>query len=672
MKKHSPLTALFRYTAWLVVACLLGMIYWSSLIQEERLQELREQVNTLERELQTIPENQPIAEKTKTKSLIDPDLKNLLEDDPFFTETLPKLLGPKFRPKGTLRLATIGNPENLHPFSQWAQVNEWIGYCEGAVGTAKFGFYERLAQDFAIKMEERKGDNPDETSFWIHLRDDIFWQPLEARHFPNDITLAPHFLQKQPVTAHDFAFFWDALMNSHVDVPSAVTLRFLLRDITQVEVLDDHTFKVVCRLKNGKLSYTLPFYLAQLRPLARHVFQYNPDGSKICPEDATKDFYRTSSTWAQSFANHFATRVIVSCGPWIFDGMDDKEIRFRKNPDFYSPVHALYDGLEIYLLETQEALFRDFLAQKLDICTINPQSLVELERYLESDEYKAQNAKGNSICRLDFLARQFSYIGWNEKNPLFASKKVRMALTLAIDRERLIRQNLNGQAQEITGPFFYGSSEYDANIPPLVYDPEQAKRLLASEGWVDSVGDGILHKVVDGQKLDFSFSLIYFVKDPRAKINCEQIAQSLKEIGIECRLMGMDLADISAAFEDKQFDALCLGWALGTPPEDPRQLWHSEGANVKGSSNMIGFQNAAVDKIIEELETESDSAKRKQLYRQLHAIFYEEQPYTFLYTAKATLLSWSWIENIFIPKERQDLVPGAVVEQPSYIYSWRR
>lgn len=689
MKKNGFLFSILRYCTWVIVCVLLGLLYWSSEIQEERLAVINRQLELLQKELKSShsaesPDAFPAVKKhrkVQKRPHIDPKCKNLLEEDPFFTETMPKLLGPNFVPRGTFRLAAIGTPQNLHPFSQWLQVSEWTGYCEGSVAAQKFGFYERMAQDFAIKMEQRKTDRPDRISFWVHLRDDLMWQPLEQRHFPSDIELDPHFLHKTAVTAHDFKFFWDALSNTYVDVPDAVTLRFLMRDIDKLEVIDDQTFVVTCKLTshlNDKdktvlsLPYAVPFYVSQLRPLARFVYQYNPDGTKICPDDSGPDFYRTSSTWAQSFSNHFASRVIVSCGPWIFDGIDDRQIRFRRNPDHFTQVQALYEAIEVYFLETTEALFRDFLAQKIDLCIINPQSLIELERYLESPEYKKQNERGNFIRRLDFLQRAYTYVGWNQKNELFASKKTRQALTMAIDRSRLIRQNLNGQGVEVTGPFFYGSSEYDTTLVPYSFDPDRAKLMLAEEGWCDSVGDGLLYKEINGKMVPFSFTLSYFVKNAIAKVNCEQIAQCLKDIGVECRLNGLDLADLSSAFEEKTFDALYLAWSLAAPPEDPRQLWHSEGAIVKGSSNMIGFQNVLVDRYIEKLQFEKDRQIRTELFRKIHSTIYDEQPYTFLFSPMNTLLWWSWIQNIFIPKQRQDLVPGAVVEQPAFMYSWKK
>lgn len=689
MKDRSLLHFFIRLLVSTAMVLLLALLYWSSLLQEERLAGVEDQLKILQKELKALPVTKEAATfpsmhsevTAKNRPHIDHSLPNLLQQDPYFTQTLPKLLGPNFRPQGTLRMASIGVPQNLHPFSQWAQVSEWTNYCQGAIANQKFGFYETLAQDFAIKMEKRATDRPDRVAFWIHLREGLFWQPLEQRHFPATFQLSRHFLQKHPVTAHDFQFFFDALSNTHVDVPEAVTLRFLLRDIERVETIDDLTFVVTCKLTThvddqGKavlsLPYAVPFYVAQLRPLARFVYQYNQEGFKICSEDSSLDFYRLSSTWAQGFANHFASRVIVSCGPWIFDGISESQIRFRRNSDYFSPVHALYDTIEIYFLETQDAIFRDFVAQKIDLCMISPQNLIELENFLASPRYSLKKQQGLTVKRLDYLQRRYTYVGWNEKNELFKSSKVRRALTMAIDRSRLIRQNLNGKGVEITGPFFFGSSEYNPTLAPIPYDPDLAKLLLAEAGWSDSDANGVLNKVINGKDEPFRFTLIYYVKDAVGKINCEQIAQFLKQIGVQVDLNGLDVADISQNFEDKSFDAIYLSWSLGSPPEDPRQLWHSEGALVKGSSNMIGFQNMEVDRLIERLQYESDLDTRKNLFWRMHDVLYKEQPYSFLFSPMSTLIWWSNLRNIFIPKDRQDLVPGATVEQPAIMYSWKK
>ena len=90
-------------------------------------------------------------------------------------------------------------------------------------------------------------------------------------------------------------------------------------------------------------------------------------------------------------------------------------------------------------------------------------------------------------------------------------------MTMAIDRQRIIDQNLNGLGIEITGPFFKFSPAYDLSITPWPFDPLQAKQLLESEGWTDSDGDGILDKEINGKRVKFAFTLTYFVKNPTTK-----------------------------------------------------------------------------------------------------------------------------------------------------------
>ena len=134
-------------------------------------------------------------------------------------------------------------------------------------------------------------------------------------------------------------------------------------------------------------------------------------------------------------------------------------------------------------------------------------------------------------------------------------------MTLAIDRTRIIAQNLNDMGIPITGPFFRYSPSYDESIQAWPYDPEQAKRLLAAAGWVDLDGDGRREKIIDGKKVPFEFSLLYYAKNLATKAICEYIATSLREIGVIANIRGLDITDLSHSFEDKSFDAIFFGWA---------------------------------------------------------------------------------------------------------------
>ncbi len=680
MNREPLALAIFRYLLLFGLVAFMAMLYWSSLLLEEQGKQMRSDLREIKREISSLQRTGPVnasstPSKLSPRSHIDPSLPNLLKEDPFYLETLPKLLGPDFKPHGTFQGATVGRPDNLHPFSNWAEVSSWISLCTPSLARSQFGKYETLSPDLAVKIEERPSRVPGVPEFWVHLREGVFWQPLKREFFSEEIQLSDLFLEKHPVTAHDFKFYFDILMNPYNQTMGAVAQRNYYGDVDEIEVVDPLTFIVRWKAKeveiDGKKQMRIRYIARQLtggmRPLASFLYQYFPDGKKILEDDQAPNSYRTSSVFAQNLAQHWAKNIIPSCGPWAFTGLTERQISFRRNPDHYFPLAALAEEMIIAIKDSADSIWQDFEGMKSDTFSLPPDKLIELKQFLSGSTYKNQKFP---IEQIEYLSRSYIYIGWNEAKPYFTSAKVRRALTMAIDRQRIIRDVLHDMGVEITGTFFRDSPSYDPTIVPLPFDPQKARRALEEEGWFDRNGDGILDKEINGKRVDFEFSLTYYVKNPTSKIVGEYVATALKEIGVICNLNGVDIADLSSTFDDKNFDAILLGWSLSTPPEEPRQLWSSAGAKEKGSSNAIGFSNAEIDKIIEKLQFENDKEKRTALYHQFDKILYQEQPYTFLYTPKTRLLYRQYLQNVFIPADRQDLVPGANVSEPDSAIFW--
>ncbi len=655
---------------------LLGMIYWSTSLLEKDVKSIKMELTSFKSGLNTYhsPPMQWVNNaSTPTPSLIDARYPNLLQEDPYYLHTLPALLGPSFQPKGVLKLALVGRPDHLHPFHGFREISRILELCSLRVANLEYGKYETLTSDMALKIEGRpRLDKPELVEYWVHLRSHVSWNPLSPSHFPENFNLSPHFLQPHPVTAHDFKFFLDAIMNPFISEAKAAALRTYYEDIEELRVINPQTF--VVRWKGSgspeKIKYSALSLTASLQPLPSFVYQYFADGTKIIEDDSDPDIYRHHSVWAQNFSHHWAKNVIVSCGPFLFDGMSDEGIRLKRNPHYYKQYAALVEGIQYRFKESVEGIWQDFKAGKIDLCRLAPNQEMEWRQFSKSPLYKEQMQKGMKIQELDYVDLSFSYVGWNFAKPYFADQKVRQAMTLAIDRSRIIEQNLNSLAIEITGPFFCYSPANNPLVTPLPYDPEKAKALLKEAGWEDLNGDGIRDKQINGKLVPFRFTLCYFVKSVTSKIIVDFLSGALREVGIDCQGCGLDLADLSRQFDDKNFDAIFMGWGLGTPPEDPKQLWHSSGAKEKGSSNAIGFANAEIDHIIDQLTYEYEMEKRTALYHRFHTIIHEENPYTFLYTPKVRLLYRERVQNLFIPRERQDLIPGADIPEPILDAVW--
>jgi len=690
MYKESLFFYLFRLLILCSLLAFMAMLYWSSLLVEEDLQKvqgdlkvIKEQIEYLKKEPQRTAEKSPSNDQMVEKSSARPHMKaefpNILTEDAFYIKTLPAMLGPDFVPHGTRRQSSLGKPENLHPFSGWAQVQDWISYCTLTLTRYETGKYETYAPNMAIKIEARPVAGSDSPEYWIHLREDVFWQPLSPAWFPSNVQLADHFLTKHQVTAHDFKLYYDAVMNPFITEAMAVTLRTYYHDLEEFRVVDDLTFVVRWKSyptkgEDGKIrrlnKYGAKNLTGSLQPLASFIYLYFSDGNKIVEGDEDPNTYRTNSIWAQNFASHFAKNIIPSCGPWIFSGMTERVIRFRRNPDHFFPLDALASNLEVEIKESSDNAWQSFKSGGLDFYALQPDQQLEFKDFIASPAYQEQEKNGLKINQLEYLARSYLYIGWNEARPLFASKKVRQAMTYAIDRKRIIKQFLSELGIEITGTFYRYSPDYDPTIVPLEFDPERAKRLLEEEGWFDTEGDGIIKKTIDGKRVPFTFELTFYAKNALIKSIADYAVTMLKEVGIQVNLKGVDIADMSSIFDDKNFDAYILAWTFSDPPEDPRQIWHSAGAKEKGSSNSIGFANAEIDWLIDQLTYEYDPQKRIAYFHRFDKILYEAMPYTFLFTSKVLFLYREYLQGVFIPAERQDLIPGANIAEPQQNLFW--
>ena len=229
-----------------------------------------------------------------------------------------------------------------------------------------------------------------------------------------------------------------------------------------------------------------------------------------------------------------------------------------------------------------------------------------------------------------YLAFGYTYLGYNLRRPMFQDKRVRQALSYAINKQEIIDGVLLGLGEVATGPYKPDTWVYNPNVKRYPYDPAKARKLLAEAGWRDTDGDGILDK--DGKP--FAFTIVTNQgNDLRVKAG-EIIQRRFKEIGVDVKLRVIEWASFLKEFINPgNFDATILGWS-GGPEPDQYTIWSSTQTGPH-QLNFIDFRNAEVDKLLEEGRRTFDRKKRKKIYDRFQEILAEEQPYTFLYAPDA-------------------------------------
>jgi peptide/nickel transport system substrate-binding protein len=244
---------------------------------------------------------------------------------------------------------------------------------------------------------------------------------------------------------------------------------------------------------------------------------------------------------------------------------------------------------------------------------------------LQPDQAKqVQQQRGLDLRH--YPSREFTFFAWNNTRPLFADPRVRRALTLAIDRQRIIDGLLGGFAQPATGMIPAWSPMY-TQLQPLPHDVNQARQLLAQAGWTDTNNDGVVDK--GGQPLKFTLTIN---SANRTHSDIAQVVQEqLKAVGVAIDIRPQEFQSMLQQYKAREYDAVLANWSLDTFKVDPTPLFSCAQARVKGSANRTGYCNPRADQLAEQGMRSTDPAQAKQVWAQWAQLIQQDQPITFLY-----------------------------------------
>jgi len=391
-----------------------------------------------------------------------------------------------------------------------------------------------------------------------------------------------------PFTSADVKFNYELYIDPQT--PTAYAESF--RQVTSVEAPDPYTFVV---------HYDKPYAPALMSW-----------GMPVHPKHLLEGQDVTKSRLA---------RKPVGTGPYtLVEWEAGEKIVLESNPEYFEGQPYI-KRIVYRIIPDQATQFLELQTGSLDFMGLSP---LQYDRQTDTPAFRRLYNKYR------YLNFGYTYLGYNLRRPMFQDKRVRQALSFAINKQEIIDGVLLGYGVAATGPYKPDTWVYNADVPRYDYNPEKARTLLAEAGWIDSDGDGFLDK--DGQK--FSFAIVTNQgNDLRSKTG-EIIQRRFKDIGIEVKLRIIEWATFLKEFINPgNFDATILGWT-GGPEPDSYNVWHSSKTGPQ-QLNFIGFKNAEVDEMLEKGRRVFDQQQRKAYYNRFQQILAEEQPYTFLYVGEA-------------------------------------
>ncbi len=420
---------------------------------------------------------------------------------------------------------------------------------------------ENLA--FVPYLAKRWEFSESNTILTYYLRDDIFWA------------------DGHKTTAADVLFTYNVATNPDVAYPAAS--RFDLID--HLEKLDDYTVRVFL-----KKAYPDILYDMQIPILPRHILEH------LSAEDIV----------TSSFNRH-----PIGNGPFqLEEWKANQTIIFRANTEF-APGAPKLDRVVFTILPNENTLLTNLKSGNIDLI---PRLTPENSATIKSDEIIVKSYPG----------KVFTFIGWNLRRPEL-TLAVRLALSHAVNKHEIIETLLAGYGKPAIGPLTPMAWAYDETLHDIEFDPKQAARLLAQEGWQDKNSDGILEK--NGTPFELTLRVN---SDSRLRQDVAVLVQAqLKKIGVKVNIQRSEWnLFIEQVFQNADFDAVILAWDTDFTV-NPTALWHSDA--IKNGYNFVAYFNPRVDELLTLGRNAVDRQTAQPLWSEFQQIIINECPYTFLF-----------------------------------------
>ena len=434
------------------------------------------------------------------------------------------------------------------------------------------------------------------------------------------------FQDGRPLTGEDVLFSLKAIKCPLVNAPF---LRVYYDSVVDARLLDPFTIQFDTR----EPYFLNESVLGGIDVLPRHY--YDPDDllhNVTVPKliGAEGSLSENVKRFAEQFNKNY-TRKPLGSGPYrFFKWETGQEVILERHDAYWGMGKEGIDQPHLYLfrfriINNMDAALVSLKSGGLDFMSLQP---LQYLRQTGSKRFESEFAK------YVYFSPGYTYIGWNNAHPIFRDKRVRQAMTYLTNREQMVKTVLFGLGQVVDSPIYYFRPEYDRSLKSTPYDPQKALELLREAGWADTDGDGLLDNVIDGKKTPFRFEIKFNSGNSTRSSVALTLQDELKRHGIAATVRQLDWTIFLDDVRNHKFDAMILGWSMSVNEPDAFQVWHSSQAANNGS-NMIGYNNPRVDKILEAYRREFDPGKRIALYRAFQQILHDEQPYTFLFIGKA-------------------------------------
>ena len=246
-----------------------------------------------------------------------------------------------------------------------------------------------------------------------------------------------------------------------------------------------------------------------------------------------------------------------------------------------------------------------------------------------------QYRTGLTNLNITYRTRQLETLQMNFSEFPLDNVNIRKAIRYALDLDRICDVVYMGMARRTDTPLPSGTWMYQDHDTAYVYNPEKAREILAEEGWEDMDGDGVLDKMVDGQKKRLRLRIyVYEEQDNTVRVQVANLIRGMLEnVGFEAPVITESFTTIKEKLTKRNYDLCIAAFQMDVIP-DPGFLLMSN-----NTGNYTGYKSATMDKLFKQLRAATDFMTYQSLLHQIQDQFAQDCPFICLYYRCGALLT---------------------------------
>lgn len=435
----------------------------------------------------------------------------------------------------------------------------------------KMNLVPRVAKSWEI--------SDDGLSYTFHLRNDV--------RFHQDAC----FDSPRYVTAHDFVYSFNRVVDKRLNSPGTWIFASVKHDDDHYafEAVDDSTFRI-------ELSRPFPPFMGIL----------SMTYASVVPKEAI-DYY------GDDFRSH-----PVGTGPFKFQyWKENVKLVFRRNPDYFEVDEMgerlpYLDAVSVSFLIDKQVAFLEFIKGKFDFMSgIDARYKDELLTY--DGALRQKYADRITLITEPFLNTEYLsfFIDPDDTLGVDRARAMRQAVSLSIDREKMLRYLRNGIGEPGTGGIIpAGLPGYDPNIG-YSYDLKRAQRLVAENH-------------LEGYPL-----LLTTVAD-YADIG-KFVQSQVEQTGLTCKMEVVPPATLRSMKSNGSLSFFRSSWVADYPDAENYLSLFTSNNFAPSGPNYTHYVNPRFDKLYEKSLLCNDEREREAYYTEMDSLMMLDAPVVILF-----------------------------------------